>query len=485
MVQYVAIAAFYLALVTSLTAQDTLPPVRQLLSETLARCNADRDENRAALNDLAVAQCYLREFDAARRTLTPYQADDIFQQAFHLRCARIEIQLTGSTENIPAALWKDGFGFMHCEAAKAFVERGEIDKAFQHLNAVPKSLPSALTTFGFELVQKLQDAQQPEQCRRLLLLWAACYDDSKSVFDYRDGHRFPKLVQWLVELQERPRAKALCERLRSIVEVETDIDECGGFIGLAWAEYALALNALEERDVAREALGQARQWMDKALNAKFDPTQPITSFDFARCYAAIAARQAVVLGDEGAADAYQQAYQLAALAVNPRYGEYAYEKVVDEQLKGGDESGARQTIRRMLKPTSIAKSWQRICEHDLTNRNEDSARAAARAAVQALDHDGFEPSTADEMARVAATAALAGETLLAQGLFKRALALLMTDAEPHSQVWMAEMQIRGGLLKDAFHSIQSIPEPADRLGPLAKLCLALAQAEYAAQRTKR
>jgi hypothetical protein len=39
-------------------------------------------------------------------------------------------------------------------------------------------------------------------------------------------------------------------------------------------------------------------------------------------------------------------------------------------------------------------------------------------------------------------------------------------------------------LPDAFRTIQSIPEPTDRLHSLAKLCLALAKAEYAATKVQ-
>src|SRR3954469_13359769 len=106
---------------TIATAQDGLPPVRQLIADTLKLCNDDRESNTSSLNELAAAQCYLGDFSAARKNLLPYERDDFFQQAAYQTCAQIEIELTGSTAAIPDALWKDGFGFMHCDAALAFI----------------------------------------------------------------------------------------------------------------------------------------------------------------------------------------------------------------------------------------------------------------------------------------------------------------------------------------------------------------------------
>src|SRR5436190_21935728 len=65
------------------SAQDGLPPVRQLIAETLRLCNEDREESISSLNDLAAAQCYLGDFAAARKNLLPYERDNIFQQSAH------------------------------------------------------------------------------------------------------------------------------------------------------------------------------------------------------------------------------------------------------------------------------------------------------------------------------------------------------------------------------------------------------------------
>src|SRR5580765_513083 len=87
------------------TSGESLPPIKQLINETLALCNSDREENISALNDLAAAQCYLGDFAAARKNLLPYKPDDWFQQTKHQEFARIEIELTGSEASIPKALW--------------------------------------------------------------------------------------------------------------------------------------------------------------------------------------------------------------------------------------------------------------------------------------------------------------------------------------------------------------------------------------------
>jgi hypothetical protein len=474
-------------LIVSLTAfpaqfasgQDALPPVRQLLSETLALCNADRESHKAALNDLAAAQCYLRDFEAARKTLPPYEPLNFFQMAAHHKCASIEVELTGSTANIPPALWNDEFGFLHGDAALALVSRGDFEKALHHIDAIPKSIHSAWNIVGVKLVEKLKEAQQTDHCRKVLLAWASCYDNTDSIFDYvLDRHHFLRLVAWLVEFHERPKAVTLCERWHSLLKADTDIDDSGRYIGLGWADYALAAKALGDKPAAAFALQQAREWLEKAFEAKFDPKERESYYGFAKSYAAIAARQAVVLGDEQAQPAYIIAYDLARQSVNPQYGEYTYERIVSEQLTAGDEKGIAQTLRSMLASRYIARAWAAICEHHLEHSQPESARAAARQAGQWLDQDGFEPFMAHDMAKVAATAALAGEKELAQKLFRRALALSEMNEDPKlDHPWIARMQIHAGLLSEAYDTIRSIPELNDRLTPQAELCLALAKAE--------
>jgi hypothetical protein len=464
-------------------AKDSMPPVRRLIAETLAACNADREGNSLALNDLAAAQCYLGDFDSARKTLLPFALDDIFQQAAHQTCAQIEIELTGSTAGIPQALWNDGFGFMHSDAALAFIERGEIEKALHHVDGIPGSVHSAFNVSGVKLIEKLKERKENDACRKVLLNWASRYEKTDSIFEYRDTYRVPQLVAWLVEFNERPAATSLCERWHAVLQAETDVDESGEFIGRGWAEYVLAISALGDENAARRALDQARHWIEEARAVKFDPREQLACYEFARSYGALAARQAVVLGDDDALAAYGQAYELARLSVNLQYGEYAFERIIDEQLTAGHETGARETIKRIQTPRYIGRSWKRICQHELAHGNSDSARAAARSAVEALDQDGFEPFMAQELAPVAAAAALAGEKELARKLFRRALVLSEANETPKfNHPWIAGIQVHAGLLSDAYLTIQSVEEPSDRIQTLAKLCRALAKAECSAKK---
>jgi tetratricopeptide (TPR) repeat protein len=467
-------------------AEDGLPPVRQLITETLTLCNADREENRSALNDVATAQCYLGEFAAARENLLPYTPEDFFQQAIHQRCARIEFAITGSTTSIPKALWNDGFGFMHCDAALAFIERGEIDQALYHIGEMPRSVHSGFNVFGVKVVRKLKERKENEGCRKVLLHWASCYERSETISHYRDSHRVPQLVAWLAEYQEKPVAAALCERWRAVLQAETDVDEYGEIIGRAWAEYALAIHALGETGEAKRALNESNRWIDRARISKTGFDQDFTNSDFASAYAAIAARRAVVFGAEEAAATYEQAFSLARLAVTPKFGEYVYEEIVDEQLTAGDTTGARETIKRVSQPRSIAGCWEKICKHELQNGNTESARLAARSAVEVLDRDGFEPFMAQDMAPVAAEAAIAGEKELAQKLFQRALGLSEVNETPKfNHPWIAGIQVHAGLYADAYKTIQLVEEPSDRTLPLSRLCKALAKAEYEGKRDGR
>lgn len=468
-----------LALVNAdyLVGQDKLPAVRQLLAETLALCNADREENRTALNDLAAAQCYLGDFTAARKTLVPYEPGNIFQLSAHHKCARIEIALTGSEANIPAALWADELGFMHSDAALAYSDRGDYDNAQQHLDAIPKSHPGVFSLFCPKLIPQLRAAQQPAQCRKVLRVWASSYENTKSIFQYRDSQA-PRLVAWLVEFDERPTAVALCEHWHSILKAAKSLDNGGEFIGRGWGDYAVALAALDDQAGAQQALEQASEWTDRAFLAKTMTEERSTYHDFARAYAALAARQAVVLGREESQAAYHRAYELAQITNKPPYGEYAYERIVAEQLVGGDLSGIRQTIRRMIVPRSIARAWRSVCEHALQHTQADAAIASAREAADWFMQNEFKADAVHDMSSVAATAAVAGEAELAQKLFRRSLDLSEKHKDPKfAHASIASGQIHAGLLRDGFATIQTIPEASDRLRPLASLCLALAQAE--------
>src|SRR5688572_27245180 len=70
-----------LLLASGCEGQDRLPPAKQLIAETLALCKADRESNSSAINDLAEAQCYLGDFELARKTISPYAPNDFFGAA--------------------------------------------------------------------------------------------------------------------------------------------------------------------------------------------------------------------------------------------------------------------------------------------------------------------------------------------------------------------------------------------------------------------
>jgi hypothetical protein len=163
------------------------------------------------------------------------------------------------------------------------------------------------------------------------------------------------------------------------------------------------------------------------------------------------------------------------------FGEFAYELVAAEQLTANDESGARETTKQT--PTlRTARCWLRICHQDIARGDNNAARAAACAAAQILDRDGFDSFVAEDMALVASAAARAGEKEIAQELFHRALSLSDADKSPKSMhPFVASFQVHGGLLTDAYRTIQSIPKKSDRAQPLADLCLALGKAANASR----
>lgn len=481
-------AALLNSLASSTPAQDTLPPLRQLIAETLTLANTDRENNSAALNDLAQAECYLGDFAAARKTLPPYGPQEFVQQAHHLACARIEIEITGSLDSIPRELWKSeiaSLGFIHSDAALDFVNRGEIDKAMQHIAQFPKDVHSVFSLAAPELIGKLVKAGHKEEARQVLKDWAASYQNADSVFDYRQGAHTELLVALLVEYDLRDVAADFCRHERTVAQAETDVAECGESIARVWAQCGKSFAILGDKPSAQEALRQAHIWLDKARDLKLDLEMRIRLFDFAKAYAALAARQTIVLGTEEALTAYDRSYELARLTVTPEYGEYTFEQILVEQLAAGDESGARETLNRVLTPRSRAKCWHLLAKHSLEQGKDDPARAAARAAVQELDRDGFEPFMAQDMAPIAATAARAGENELAQKLFHRALALSEANEQPKfNHPWIAGIQAHAGFHSDAYRTIQTISQRSDRAQPLADLCLALAKAEYLATKKR-
>jgi hypothetical protein len=185
-------------------AEEGLPPVRQLIAETLALCKADLENNSEALDTLAEAQCCLGDFATARKTLSsPGSAN--FRVA-HLHCAQIEIELTGSIPSIPDSLWKYDGGVMRCKAALAFIQRGEIEKVLEQIDQIPKLANSALNGFGVELIQKIKEREAKEASRKIALAWASRLGQADSITVFRYHYQVPQLVVWLVEFNERPAA---------------------------------------------------------------------------------------------------------------------------------------------------------------------------------------------------------------------------------------------------------------------------------------
>jgi len=458
-------------------AQDSLPPVRQLIVETLTLCDADREENSESLDTLAEAQAYLGDFSAARKTLLSISTD---WRLAHLNCAKIEIELTGSVASIPDAYWKSDQGIMRCKAALAFIQRGEIDKSIEQINQVPSSAHSSLNVFGFELIQKLQEQNATEACRKVALAWASRLNQAEEITSYRQHYRVPQLVAWLVELNERPAAAALCDHWHSVLKSESNVNQWGALLGKAWAEYAQALAAID-KEAASSALDQACYWIEKWRSFEMNTMRRGSYSNLAEAYAAIGARQALMFDRDKANAAYQRAYDAANVSLDSRdsrFGDFAYELIVAEQLKADDEQGARETIKRTPTLRTAARCWIRISSYALARGDNGLARAASRAACQILDNDGFESFVAEDMALAASNAGRAGERETARKLFQRAIALSNADKSPKSMhPFIASFQVEGGLFTDAYATIQSISRPSDRPKPLADLCLAFAKAE--------
>jgi len=459
-------------------AQDSLPPVRQLISDTLALCNAVAEKDSEVLSQVAIAQCYLGEFFAARKTLQLGDSSDFKIQLAHQNCAQIEIERTGSIASIPSDLWQDERGTMQCKAALAFLERNEVEKALDQLRRIPKSPDSALTLFGVELIEILTKRQRKEACRTVLLLWALRLEQAESADAYRTNLQVPQLVKWLGEYDERPTAHAVCQHWRSILESDS---KAAGVRGTPWAEYAKGLAALGDNEGASAAFSKAYDWL--AEQRKNYPVPRKSAYkSWAESYAKVAARQAAVFGPEHALAGYNSAYEFASLSVDPsdrQLGDFAFDQIVAAQLEAGDENGTQETIKRFPSPRSKARCWLRISSHALAKGKTDAARAAIRAAFEQLDRDGFEPFVAAEMALVASNAGRSGEKEIAHKLFRRALALSAANKAPRADhPFIARFQIHGGMPIDAYQTIQSIPPMLDRAQPLADLCHALAKAEY-------
>ena len=287
------------------------------------------------------------------------------------------------------------------------------------------------------------------------------------------------MVALLNECGEGEKAKAFCERWHAILSAEADLDEKGALIGLGWAQIGGTLARIGENQKAETALRQARQWLDKARAAKFDPEKPHVCIEYAEHYAALAARVCAVFGADAAVESYEMAYQHATMAVPSKYQYYGFEKIVDALLEADDEAGAIRATDRVVQQRSFANCCRAITDYARSKGRTEIATAAARKATQTLDHEGFEPFMAHDMAKVAASVALAGETELAKRLFKRASGLSEANNDPRfDHPWIAKMQIRGGLLRDAYATIQSIKIPEDRMQSLAEFAREAARIEF-------
>jgi hypothetical protein len=457
-------------------AQDSLPPLRQLIADTLAMANANRDDNAEALSSLAEAQAYLGEFAAARETLG-VQPSDFRLTAALWQCAQIEVEQTGSVAAISDTAWKLDPGTMRCKAALAFIERGEIDNALQQIDLIAPSAQSPLGVFGVELIQKLKLRNAGEASRKVALAWASRLTQAQDIAAFRLHYDVPQLVVSLIEFNEREVATALCQNWHSILK--TDI----GYQVANWAEYARAIATVGDKDAARSALAQAYAGLESQRQP--NPRKSTLS-GWAQDLAKVAAREQLIFGADAALAAYNLTYEFARRSVDPKdrqFGEFAFQLIVAEQLMAGDDTGARETIKHAPSPRTRGMCWTRICSYEIAKGNDERARSAARAAFEELNQDGFEPFVAEDMALVASNAARADEKEIAQRLFGRAIGLSEASKPPKAHhPFIASFQVHGGLLNDAYHTIQSITKPSDRSLPLAHLCRALAKAQYEASK---
>jgi tetratricopeptide (TPR) repeat protein len=465
---------------------DEIPPIQQLITETLALCEADRENNAAALAQLAQAQSHLGDFAAARKTLGAFsESEDFRLTVAHLHCAQIEIQLTGSTAAITEPMWEYGGGTMHYSAALAFVERGEIDKALEHINRIPKSPNTLLSVFRPNLIQKLIARNESDAARKVALSWASRLNLASDIGSYRSYDEVPRLVAWLVEFNERPTAKAVCDHWHSVLVTQTAANPASLILARCWAEYGKALAALGPKEAASSALDQAHECIEASLKTQFGPIRRGFYGGLAEACAVEAAQRAVIFGPDTARATYLRAWEFAGLSVDPRdrqHGDLYYVGVIRGQLEAGDIQGAQETAKQALAPRTAARCWLVISSHALSQEDMNLARAAVQSACTLLDRDGFESFVAEEMALAASNAGRAGEKEMAQKLFKRAIGLSDADKSPKSKhPFIASFQAHGGLLSDAYQTIQSIPTPANRAEPLATLCLELAKQERASR----
>jgi tetratricopeptide (TPR) repeat protein len=470
----------------SANSADQMPAARQLVTEALAACGAgeEREKHYWALSSIANAYVYLGDAAGARSTLLPYK-DDLWIRISYLGCAGLEIELTGMETVLPPPVWKDDPDTAHWSLAEAYAKRGDVAKALEHLNQVPATRLSMLHGLGHSLVAILEAGGHRDATRQVLLKWADSFADAESCFDFTRP-RTERLVALLGEYGEANMAKELCTRWKAILQNETDVAENGEFIGLAWAQLGRSMTILGDRSAAREALEKSWQWLEAARAASFDPNRRDHYLDYAFNYASLAVRQAGVLEPDVVAGTYERAYDMAAKAIPTIYDYFGFEKIVEAQLQADDDRAALQTINKILSRKYRSHCWKRIIDYFVKQGRGTDARRLLNSVADELARGDSEPSIAQEIADIAALAARTGEPELAQRLFKRAIALSeseRSDPKVHHG-WIAKMQIHGGLLSDAYKTIQAIPDKDDRIQPLAELACEVAKTEYLAAKNR-
>jgi hypothetical protein len=218
----------------------------------------------------------------------------------HLHCAQIEIQLTGSTAEITESMWKYSGATMRCNAALAFIERGEIEKALEQIDSVPKVAHSSVNLFGNNLIQKLIARNENDAARKVALSWASRLNLSSEIGSYRSYYEVPRLVAWLVEFNERPKAKAVCDHWHSVLVAQTAANQADLLLAKSWAEYGKALAALGTKEAASSALDQAHDCIEASLKTQLQPIRRSSYGSLAEACAVEAAQRAIIFGPDTA-----------------------------------------------------------------------------------------------------------------------------------------------------------------------------------------
>jgi len=472
------VVLFFLGSIPIAWSQEPKPPsASELIGAAIKDCGEPTTRNTIARSEIARAFAYRGDFAAARDVLKAHDVDMFIDSAY---CTVIELEAAkGKTIEPQPSAFKDILpDCPQFAVVCAYAKAGRTEKLLEQLRELPTTRGSTLKSLAYQIVEPLWEAGKRDVAREVLVRWSECFGASESLFDYRPTEKIEQLISQLHQCGESARAKALCERWQGVMTVDTDVEENGGFIGRGWGQLGRSWALIGEKEKAQEAIRQARVWLDKARAAKFDSNKPHDCIDFARAYAGLAARITAVLGDEAALETLHAAWQHALLAVSSNYEYFGFEEIIKEQLEADDFKGANRTIEHVVSHRSRAKCWSAISEYARKHGRTEEARAAAKAAAQELDRDGFKAFMAHDMAKVASSVALAGEADAARRLFTRAKGLSEADEDAKSyHSWIARMQVHGGLLTDAYATIRIITLPDDRAWPLAELAREAAKKE--------